>query len=194
MSTFRLLALAARLLVVGNLLLALPALAADAEFKPKPETYICPSFSKAGVDCFLEAVDHLYTMCRQVKSIEVIEFGLEHAEEGVNGAKSEYCVDKHRMSIARFYQAALKEASGSKAALEALKALHSVWLNALTDLKWKPPESTGEYQERIAHAYDAFHERASFVRTALAEAPKGKAKAPASAQHPRNTASAQQAN
>jgi len=194
MTYLRLLALGKKILLAASLLAALPAAAAEAEFKPKAETYICPSFTKPGVDCFLEAVDHLYTMCRQVKSIEVIEFGLEHAEEGVNGSKSEYCVDNHRTSISRFYQAALKEASGSKSAVEALKALHAIWLGALTDLKWHPPESSTEYQERLAHVYDTFHERATVVRTAMAEAPTPKAKSPAKPQPTRKTASAQQAN
>ncbi|HZQ62475.1 MAG TPA: hypothetical protein VFC24_14055 [Casimicrobiaceae bacterium] len=169
-----------RLIVVATTFL--PALAlllwtgssSAAEFRPKPETYLCPNASKLGVDCFLDAVDHLYTMCRQVKSIELIEFGLEHAEEGVNGAKSEYCVDKHKASMARPFQAALREASGSRIALDALRALHDLWLQSLTELKWKPPETSDEYQQRVGHVYELFHERASFVRTALSEAKTAK--------------------
>ena len=49
-------------------------------------------------------------MCRNVKSIEVIEFGYEKSTEGTNGAKSESCLDKQKQNIARPYQAALKEA------------------------------------------------------------------------------------
>ena len=63
-----------------------------------------------GLDCYLDAVVHLYTMCRHVKSIEIIEFGFVKAQEGVNGAKSEYCVDKQKINITRPYQAALREA------------------------------------------------------------------------------------
>lgn len=194
MKNLRPFAILSKLIVVGSLLASVPAFAADAEFKPRPETYICPNVLKAGVDCFLDAVEHLYTMCRHVKSIEVVEFGLEHSEEGVNGAKSEYCVDKHKSSITRFYQAALKDASSSKVAVEGLKSLHTLWLNALAELKWKPPESSAEYQDRVGHAYDTFHERESVVRTALAEAPKAKSKTAANAQRPRKTASAQHAN
>ena len=51
-------------------------------------------------------------MCRHVKSIEIIEFGHAKAQEGVNGAKSEYCVDKQKINITRPYQAALREATG----------------------------------------------------------------------------------
>jgi hypothetical protein len=102
---------------------------------PKPETYLCPHATGGAVDCFLHAVEHLYTMCRQVKSIEIIEFGYEQAEQGVNGAKSEYCVDKHKLSIARPYQAALREATPNRLVMDGLRALHDLWLKALAELK-----------------------------------------------------------
>jgi hypothetical protein len=91
-------------------LLASPLAAAQKDpGAPKPDTYLCPNAVGAkAVDCFLDAVAHLYTMCRQVKSIEIIEFGYEKSDEGVNGAKSEYCVDKHKLSMTRPYQAALR--------------------------------------------------------------------------------------
>src|SRR4051812_43627613 len=76
-----------------------PAWAADSP--PKPDSYLCPNVPKLGVDCFLEAVDHLYTMCRQVKSIEILEFGYDKSDEGTNGSKSEYCIDKHKSTIGR---------------------------------------------------------------------------------------------
>lgn len=183
-----LLVLATRFLPVAFAFAVLPAAAADSgEFRPSRETYICPNVPKLGVDCFLDAVEHLYTMCRQVKSIELIEFGFEHAEEGVNGAKSEYCVDKHKASIAAPYQAALREASGSKMALSALRGLHELWVKALVGLKWKPPESNDEYQQRVSHAYDEFHERADLVRTALVES-KAKVKAVTTARPQRGKA------
>src|SRR5215212_503544 len=82
--------------------LSQPAAAQHEPPAPKPETYLCPdALGGRAVDCFLNAVEHLYTMCRQVKSIEIIEFGYEKAEEGVNGAKSSYCVDKHKLSMSR---------------------------------------------------------------------------------------------
>src|SRR5437588_4172301 len=106
---------------------------------PKPETYLCPdAVGGHAVDCFLNAVEHLYTMCRQVKSIEIMEFGYERSEEGVNGAKSGYCVDKHKASIVRPYQAAVREAGGNRAAADGLRGLHDVWLKSLADLKWRP--------------------------------------------------------
>ena len=149
-----------------------PAAAAveRADAPPKPETYLCPHTPKLGVDCFLEAVEHLYTMCRVVKSIEIIEFGYEKSDEGVNGAKSEYCVDKHKISITRPYQAALREAKGSRNVLEGLRGLYEHWLKALAELKWKPGETDEQYKGRIAQPYDAFTERAGAVRVALTQA------------------------
>lgn len=157
-------------LVVFSITLAVP-LAASAQKDPgapKPETYICPrAESPKAIDCFLNAVEHLYRMCQQVKSIEIIEFGYEKAEEGVNGAKSEYCVDKHKVSIARPYQAALKEATGSRTAADGLRGLHDQWLKALAELKWVPGESDEQYKSRVAAPYAAFHEQAAAVRVAL---------------------------
>ena len=147
---------------------AAPAVAQKAEAAPKPDTYLCPNATGGAVDCFLHAVEHLYTMCRQVKSIEIIEFGYEKSDEGTNGAKSEYCVDKHRASMARPYQAALREAKGSRAAVDDLRGLHEFWTKALADLKWKPGETDDQYKARIAQPYDAFRERSATVRTALA--------------------------
>jgi hypothetical protein len=137
----------------------------------KPDRYICPNAAGVkAVDCFLNAVEHLYTMCRQVKSIEIIEFGYEKSDEGTNGAKSEYCVDKHKVSMTRPYQAALREATGAKAAVDRLRALYDSWLTSLQDLKWKPGESDAAYKERIAGPYAAFTEQAGAVRVALDEA------------------------
>lgn len=162
------------LFAVAALALPAPAAAQKADRAPKPDTYLCPNASGAGVDCFLDAVNHLYTMCRQVKSIEIIEFGYEKSTDGVNGAKSEYCVDKHRQSMMRPLQSALREAAGSRAAIDALRALHDLWLSALGELRWKPGENDDEYKERVAKPYETFRERALSIRAAL---PAGKGKA-----------------
>src|SRR3954471_21549861 len=68
---------------------------------PGPQyNYVCPNTDgKSGLDCYFDAVQHLYRMCRHVKSIEVLEFGYEKSEEGVNSAKSEYCIDKQKLNI-----------------------------------------------------------------------------------------------
>src|SRR5258708_26535307 len=121
------------------LLLALilaPALfAAPAHGLDKVDPYICPTqLHGSGLDCFLEAVPEAYTMWRHIKSIEIIEFGMTGAQEGVNGAKTEYCIDKHRLLITRPYQAALRESAKSKDAVEGLRKLHDMWLDSLAKL------------------------------------------------------------
>jgi hypothetical protein len=103
-------------------------------------------------------------MCRHIKSIEVIEFGYEKSEEGVNGAKSEYCVDKQKLNITRPYQAALREASISTQAVEGVRSLQEFWLDTLVKLKWKPGESDDEYKARVARPYDDFRERIDGIR------------------------------
>jgi hypothetical protein len=151
------------------------ALAQKEPPSPKPETYLCPdSVGTQAIDCFLNAVEHLYTMCRQVKSIEIIEFGYEKSDEGVNGAKSTYCVDKHKQSMARPYQAAVREAGGRRTLVERLRSLHDAWLKSLHELKWHPGESDEQYKTRIAEPYDSFREQATAVRTEVANTGKPK--------------------
>ena len=120
---------------------------------PGPQyNYVCPNTDgKGGLDCYFDAVQHLYTMCRHIKSIEVIEFGYEKSEEGVNGAKSEYCVDKQKLNITRPYQAALREASISTQAVEGVRSLQEFWLDALVKLSrdQDPRVSSSAYQAVI---------------------------------------------
>ena len=166
---FRLLSLAIGMFATAGA--SAPAVVQAADFVPRPETYICPNAAGPGaVNCFLDAVEHLYTMCRQIKSIEIIEFGYEKSDEGVNGAKTEYCVDKHKISMTRPYQAALREATGSRSAVDGLRALHELWLRALAELKWRPGESDDDYKARVVQPYAVFKESAETVRSALVTA------------------------
>ena len=157
----------------------LPSPARSAEFVPKPDTYLCPDATGGAVDCYLRAVAHLYTMCRNVKSIEIIEFGYEKSTEGTNGAKTEYCMDKHRLSITRPYQSALREATPSRTAIDGLRALQDLWLKSLAELKWIAGETDEQYKARVAKPYEVFSERAAAIRAVLV-ADKDKA-APAAA-------------
>src|SRR5215831_14331852 len=116
-------------------LLNAASFAAPARALDKVDPYICPTHTQdSGLDCFLEAVPQTYTMCRQIKSIEIIEFGMTGAQEGVNGAKTEYCIDKHRLLITRPYQAALRESANSKDAVQGLRKLYDAWLDSLAKL------------------------------------------------------------
>src|SRR5450432_4116255 len=100
----------------------------------KVDPYICPTMEKgSGTDCFLEAIPQTYTMCRHIKSIEVLEFGLPGSEEGVNGAKTESCIDKHKLSVNRPYQAALRAARNA-AEVQSMRTLYATWLESLAKL------------------------------------------------------------
>src|SRR5215471_12027089 len=170
------------LLLVSAVTLTAPAplLAQKADPVPKRETYLCPHNDATAIDCYLDAVDHLYTMCRVTKSIEIIEFGYEKSDEGVNGAKTQYCIDKHNITMKQTYDAALKEAGKNKAITEALHSLHDFWRSSLVALKWVPGESDEQYKARTAEPYGIFRQRALLVRQAMAAAPPVE-KAPATA-------------
>ena len=174
MSNRFLLLLTALAIAVGTFA---PAASAQ-KFQPG-SNYICPNNADSGLDCYLDAVRHLYTMCRHIKSIEIIEFGYQKAQEGVNGAKSEYCVDKQKINITRPYQAALSEVTPSKEAINGLRTLQQLWLEALAGLTWRPGESDEDYKTRVARPYVAFVEWTDAIRTAVATAPKAPAAAAA---------------
>src|SRR5512141_2081045 len=67
-------------LALASLALAAPPVdAATIGGNPGPEhNYVCPhADGQPALECFFDAIQHLYTMCRNVKSIEIIEFGYE---------------------------------------------------------------------------------------------------------------------
>ena len=127
--------------------------------------YVCPNADKGPpLECYFDAVRHLYTMCRHVKSIEIIEWGYEKAQEGVNQAKSEYCIDKQRGNMAKPYQAALRDAGISKQAVDGVRSLNEAWQVALADLKWRTGESSDDYLTRTVTPYIDFEERIDGIR------------------------------
>ena len=127
--------------------------------------YVCPNSDGAPpLDCYFEAVRHLYTMCRHVKSIEIIEWGFEKSQEGVNDAKSNSCIEKQRGNMAKPYQAALKEAALSKQAVDGVKSLNEAWQYALGDLKWRKDETNDDYLTRTVTPYMDFEERIDGIR------------------------------
>ena len=162
-------------------LAAAPAPAQTIGGNPGPQyNYVCPhADGQPALECYLDAVQHLYTMCRNVKSIEIIEFGYEKSAEGTNSAKTESCLDKQKQNIERPYRAAIKDALRSKPVVEALRALHEMWLSALTGLAWRAGESDADYKSRVAKPYDDFKERIAGIRVVAAAkssepAPTGK--------------------
>jgi hypothetical protein len=162
------------LLALGAIAAMTPAAAQKPDAAPKPDTYLCPHVSGSAIDCYLDAVEHLYTMCRHIKSIEIIEFGYEKSDEGVNGAKTAYCIEKHEVSMKKGpLNSALREAGKRMSTVDALQALHAYWLASLTALKWTPGESDESYKIRVAKPYGVFQERAALVRLTLQQ-PAGK--------------------
>ena len=151
--------------VVFAALLVAPAASAQ-KFDPG-SVYICPTHSETGLECYLDAVVHLYTMCKHVKSIEIIEFGHAQAQEGVNGAKSEYCIDKQRINITRPYQAALREATPWHEAVDHLRDLQAFWLESMYNLKWRTGEAAQDYEDRVNHVYDELSWKIDAVRTSF---------------------------
>ena len=148
-----------------------PAAAETIGGNPGPQyNYVCPHADGAGgLDCFFDAVQHLYTMCRNVKSIEIIEFGYEDSQEGLNAAKFESCVDKQKLNMARPYQAALKEARISRQATEGVQSLHEFWLAALQHIRWNRGETDEQYKDRVnTRAYSDFQDKIAGIQTILA--------------------------
>jgi hypothetical protein len=155
--------------LVALLALAVPAHAETIGGNPGPEhNYVCPHADGGpALECFFDAVAHLYTMCRNVKAIEIIEFGYEKSTEGTNGAKSESCFAKQKQALAKAYQAAVKEAKKSKKSVaDGLHHLHEFWLTAMTELNWRGGESDDDYKSRVAKPYDEFKDRIAGIRTA----------------------------
>jgi len=150
---------------------------------PGPQyNYVCPhADGQAPLECYFDAVQHLYTMCRNVKSIEIMEFGYEKSIEGTNGAKSESCLDKQKQNIARPYQAALKDAKKSKTLMERLHELHELWLSAMGQLTWRAGETDDDYKVRVSRPYEQFKERIALIRTAATAEAAPKAATPATA-------------
>ena len=145
----------------------------------KVDPYICPTMQKgSGTDCFLEAIPQTYTMCRQIKSIEVFEFGLMGAQEGVNGAKTDGCVDKHKLSITRPYQAALREAARNKTEVQSLHKLYDTWLESLIKLRPASPETDEGYKQRVAEPYGDFNEQINTIRELVEATPSPSVKRP----------------
>jgi hypothetical protein len=159
-----------RRLVLACLFTLLQISVAPAHAADKIDPYICPGASEgSGLDCFLEAVVQTYTMCRQVKSIEVIEFGLQGAQEGVNGAKTDSCIEKHKLSVAVPYQAALRQAGPRSDTGDRVRKLHDHWLQSLANLIPAPEDTDDGYKQRVVRPYGEFNDEIKAIRVAQAE-------------------------
>lgn len=163
---------------------------------PGPQyNYVCPnSDNKPALDCYFDAVGHLYTMCRYVKSIEIIEFGYAHAAEGTNGAKSDSCLVKQKLNMTRPYQAALKSAAHSAKAVDGLRGLHELWLKSLAELAWIPGESDQAYKARTAQPYEQFAASIVSIQTEIQLAAAKQEEKKAATRHTRTAGKAKAAH
>jgi len=157
--------------------LVLPSAAQAQKFQPG-SPYICPNSADSGLDCYLDAVVHLYRMCRHVKSIEIIEFGYADAQKGVNGAKSDYCVDKQKINITRPYQAALREATPWHEVVDHLRNLQSYWLDSMANLRWRDGEDGADYEYRVDKVFEELSYKVDDVRVAFTTPPDAAGKGP----------------
>lgn len=166
---------------------AAPAGAVTIGGNPGPaHNYVCPHADRGpALDCYFDAVQHLYTMCRDVKAIEIVEFGYDKSTEGTNGAKTEYCLDKQKQNITHPFLAALKQASVSRQAVAALKSLQQTWLSALSNLQWREGESDPEYKSRVVQPYEEFKDRIAIIRGEYAEIESQRARMAAAAHRKR---------
>ncbi len=162
--------LAAALAVAFAFALSFSPAAHAQRFQPG-SPYICPNTDATGLDCYLDAVVHLYRMCRHVKSIEIIEFGYADAQKGVNGAKSDYCVDKQKINITRPYQAALREATPWAEAVDHLRDLQAFWTSAMGNLRWRDGEDGPDYEYRVDKVFEDLSYKVDDVRVAFTTAP-----------------------
>ena len=128
--------------------------------------YVCPNVDgKPALDCYLDAVAHLYTMCRHVKSIEIIEFGYDEvAAKASTAPRASPASTSRSGNITRPYQAALREADAHRS--EAVEGLRSAatrpGLKALADLTVAPGRDRRRLQERVhATPYDDVRRSAS---------------------------------
>ena len=170
-------------LLVLACVVAAPAGAVTIGGNPGPaHNYVCPHADGGpALDCYFDAVQHLYTMCRDVKAIEIVEFGYDKSTEGTNGAKTEYCLDKQKQNITHPFLAALKQAALSRQAVAALKGLQQTWLSALSNLQWRKGESDAQYKSRVVQPYEEFKDRIAVIRGDYAEIASQRARIPAAA-------------
>jgi hypothetical protein len=152
--------------------------ASPAQALDKVDPYICPTMDKgSGTDCFLEAIPQTYTMCRHIKSIEVIEFGMAGSQEGVNGAKTDGCIEKHKLSVNLPYQAALR-AARNPAETQGLRKLYATWLESMAKLHPTPGDTDEGYKERVIRPYAEFDSQIKSIHVLLDAPAPGVAKKP----------------
>ena len=106
-------------------------------------------------------------MCLRSRASRSSSSALRRAK-GVNGAKTEYCIDKHGFSITRPYHAALREAARSKEAVP-ICVSSTMWLESLASSCRHPTRLT-KPTATVIGPYAEFNEWIKAIRI-LGEAP-----------------------
>lgn len=130
---------------------------------------LCDDSVPTGLECFITALDRAYEYCRQVESIVIIEFGMDEANAGTNGAKLAACSDKYHRDLKPSYVAALKEMAKHRGLTERVKETHALWAESIKALAPQAGESELDYKLRVMERLDHLRDRAGEIRTALAE-------------------------
>lgn len=130
---------------------------------------LCDDSVPNGVECFATALERAYEYCRQVESIVIIEYGMEEANEGTNGAKVAACSEKYQRDLKPSYLAALKELAKHRGLTERVREAHSFWAESVGGLVPRNGESGEEYKARVAERLQALRDRAAALKQDAAE-------------------------
>ncbi|MBI3149305.1 MAG: hypothetical protein HYZ17_12420 [Betaproteobacteria bacterium] len=152
-----------RAVTLTVLLLLLPGAA-------RADKYImCDDSVRSGLECFVTALDRAYEYCRQVESIVIIEFGVDEANAGTNGAKLAACAEKYHRDLKPSYVAALKEMAKHRGLTERVKQAHTFWAESIKALAPQSGESDVDYKVRVMAQLDHLRDRAAELKAELAE-------------------------
>ncbi len=130
---------------------------------------LCDDSVPSAAECFVTALDRGYDYCTRVQSIVIIEFGMEEANAGTNGAKLEACFDKYHRDIKPSYLATLKEMAKHRGLTERVKEAHAFWAASVKALAPQAGETELDYKLRVMERLDHLRDRAGEIRAALAE-------------------------
>lgn len=130
---------------------------------------LCDDSVPTGLECFVTVLDRAYEYCRQVESIVIIEFGMDEANAGTNGAKLAACAEKYHRDLKPSYIAALREMAKHRGLAERVKEAHAFWAESIKALAPQAGESELDYKLRVMEKLDHLRDRAGEIRAALAE-------------------------
>jgi hypothetical protein len=129
--------------------------------------FFCGKDIPGAVECYVYAVSYAYRMCHQVQTIAVIEYGIEESNQGTNGKKYEFCVDKQKRLIREPYRDALQQVRHDRTLTALVQALHTEWERSLAALPPSPGEQVDSYNIRIVNPYLTLAESGAELQQAV---------------------------